>query len=702
MKSPIIIILASLCVTGCFFQSQPADVAQPVPSATPAAVAPAPPVVREPLNAPVSFHEALARAIRHRLEADMRQMEKVLGETRFYAPSRGLLVKSSEVAGYTIQSAAGIARDAGASSPLPPEQTSLAADVAAAWNVLDMGMSYAQSRMAPQAPATREELRRKAAQNIIQEVQYAFVRAAGAESLMPRINTLLQRARTALQQIKDAPESDTPAYSAYQRELIDITRRTWRLAEHLGTAKTELAVLMNVPPGTAFTIAVPDWNRPHPLTLRKTMASLEDVALAHRTDLQSIAGDSTRDIYQIRQALLRAQPNLRLDPVVNASDEVAEYDRSWWNAGMQVALDLFNQYAGVSGDRDRGQVRLQTLQMAVVAQLHLARQRYVLALDQYRLSRVPDPAMISGTAPDAPPAEQVARLRKDSETLYATLSHCLAYAELENAATRFYSAMGMDPLPPAIESQNVPAVARSLESAMAQWPALMDRSQAAFYPDGKVVPELPTPPANAAAVSPIPIPAPASEPSPEPAASSRAVEAPQAKSGIIVNASKVRREGRRTAREVTIYRDVVNIHFAPDANSPVKGQGLIGETYPLLGWSPNGWLKIQMGDGSFGYVPTKYIKPVETETAPPADSRASEPKEATVSPAVSSAPKMIATSTRANIRAMPSLNSTVKYVADAGTRYAVRGMAGEWYKIRAKDGTDGWLHQSVVTVITAQ
>ena len=82
---------------------------------------------------------------------------------------------------------------------------------------------------------------------------------------------------------------------------------------------------------------------------------------------------------------------------------------------------------------------------------------------------------------------------------------------------------------------------------------------------------------------------------------------------VTTDASEAAGEDRQPVREITVFRDVVNIHFAPSPESPVKGQGLIGEHYRLLGWARNGWLKIEMGDGTPGWIPTKYVRPVETE-----------------------------------------------------------------------------------------
>ena len=71
MRSLTIIVLASLFFSGCSFRPEPVDLARPASPATPS------PPVAETMNAPVTYYEAFARTIRHRLENDLRRTEKV-------------------------------------------------------------------------------------------------------------------------------------------------------------------------------------------------------------------------------------------------------------------------------------------------------------------------------------------------------------------------------------------------------------------------------------------------------------------------------------------------------------------------------------------------------------------------------------------------------------------------------------------------
>jgi SH3-like domain-containing protein len=97
-------------------------------------------------------------------------------------------------------------------------------------------------------------------------------------------------------------------------------------------------------------------------------------------------------------------------------------------------------------------------------------------------------------------------------------------------------------------------------------------------------------------------------------------------------------------------------------------------------------LKIGMNDGSAGWIPTRYVRPVSRERATPGDA-ASGPS-----------PMAVVTTTRANVRFGAGLNFKVRYTEEAGVRVPVVDATGEWFKVRTPDGELGWLHQSVVRV----
>jgi hypothetical protein len=66
------------------------------------------------------------------------------------------------------------------------------------WNILDLGVSYARAKQQANNVLIAKENQRKALQDIIREVRTAYWRAAGAERLMGRIQTIAENIKIAM------------------------------------------------------------------------------------------------------------------------------------------------------------------------------------------------------------------------------------------------------------------------------------------------------------------------------------------------------------------------------------------------------------------------------------------------------------------------------------------------------------------------
>jgi SH3-like domain-containing protein len=192
-------------------------------------------------------------------------------------------------------------------------------------------------------------------------------------------------------------------------------------------------------------------------------------------------------------------------------------------------------------------------------------------------------------------------------------------------------------------------------------------------------------------------------------------------------------------KKVSIRVDVADVYTDPSVNSKVKIQAFMGEHYKMTDWSPKGWLKLELNDGSTGWIPTVMIRPVsDGEKQPKVEQvvRKDEPavvtpskiqdvplKEGEESPkerqpvaedskdesfapvkdnqAIKEIQVLITTIKKANIRSGPAPSFEVKRVEDAGVRFKSTGViSDEWYRIQMEDGSIGWIHKSVISVLT--
>jgi SH3-like domain-containing protein len=674
-----------------------------------------------PVEGSVTLHEALARVIKHQLNAEVLRLETELKNPRLKAPGYEDLTKIISAAGY-VQAAQ--PQPQGQSSPLDAGGGA-GSDIGTMWEVLDFGMLYAVSKTYRNNSAfIKEETIRRAIHNLIQKTRSAFYRGASAEQLYGEVNDLLTKTGAALTRTKEAYQASPSADSVeVQRQLIDNIRILRSIAQQLTRAKLDMGLLMKAAPGAQFRLVPPDWNLPDVPSVKKTMASLEHIALTYRPELKA-AGTAPADVYQVRKSVSAVQPGLNFDPDYDSGDRSVIYDVNWWNTGLQISSDMFKLFSeGPAKSLAPGQQT--TMNMAVLTQVHLAHQQYVQSLEEYQLTRMlgdADDRLQEGPARDL---NDLTAIQRAVDALSGRVRHHLAFAGLENAAGRIYNAVGVDSLPQKMLAMDLDYLAKSLAQSMGQWSKMLYNAQAAYYPDARV-----TPPASSGITEEklqeeiIPPVKEASPPPPEvsskkkdaaPAQPAPAAPEPppdfKGKQAVVINAADVEAETRPVSKEISIFRDVVSIHAAPDPKSPVKGQGLIGEKYKLMGWSPSGWLKIQMADGSIGWLPTKYVRSVDSGDAddyakkeadggspPPKASPKAAPKPS-AEPALPKKPDRLETIKRANVRSGPGHSYPVYYIAPQGETHPIRGITGEWFKIQAKDGKDGWVHQSVVKVM---
>ena len=101
------------------------------------------------------------------------------------------------------------------------------ADLAFSWNVLDFGLSYVRARQAADKALIAEEMRRKAAHRIVEDIRTAYWRAISAEHLIRRLEKLKARTADAKRHARTvSADQETSAITGltHVRELVEIER----------------------------------------------------------------------------------------------------------------------------------------------------------------------------------------------------------------------------------------------------------------------------------------------------------------------------------------------------------------------------------------------------------------------------------------------------------------------------------------------
>ena len=441
------------------------------------------PVVRE-----ITFHEAVARALKYNLDYRLRLMETALAQGLFDVSRYDMLPKLVVSAGYTARdndsggTSVGITSGQQTLSPsTSQERKRWLANAEFSWNVLDFGVSYYRAHQAADEALIAEERRRRVAQNILQDVRGAYWRALGAQRLAGEAEELLVRVRAALEKSRLAETMGLlppPQALAYQRALLDATTLINIRRQEIEFAKRELEALMSLPPGTPFRLA----DEPE-MRLRRAprdVRELEETALRSRPELREVDYRRRISVAETHRALLSLLPGIRIDLGVHYDSNKYLYNQSWADGGIEVFSNLMRLLAYPSVEKSN-EARLKVedarrlaLSMAVLTQVRVAIERYNLALVDFENAneaskvdqRLLDYAKAAATTRVDTELEVV---RTEARALIARFQRYASYANAQVAYGRVYNSLGLDVLPDRIESDDVASLAKAVAAHIQEW-----------------------------------------------------------------------------------------------------------------------------------------------------------------------------------------------------------------------------------------
>lgn len=443
---------------------------------------------QEPVAGPITFHEAAARALKYNLDYRLKLMESALAQSLNDVANHEMLPKVIASAGYVSRN-----NDSGGSSigiedrieSLRPstsqERDRALAGLSFSWNALDFGVSYYRAQQKADQFLMAEERRRKVVQNVLQDVRNSYWRALGAQKLLGRVDSLLERVNKALVQAKQVEKEGLMPQAqvlAYQRALLDAVNLLTLRRQDLELARAELSALMSVQPGTVFTLA--DEEIAALPSTTQGFEKLERLALERRPEIMEEWYRKRVTENDIKAAKLLVWPNISLDAGVSYDSNKYNYNSTWIDTGVRVSWNIVKlaQYPALKrahqAQNDTDDLRRMALSMAVLTQVRVGAQRYQLALSELNFAQESlsvDQRLLSLSQKAAKTKfdSQLEVIRAEARELLAEYQHYAAYSNAQAAWGRLYNSVGMDVLPKSIESNDVKTVARAIESTLDSW-----------------------------------------------------------------------------------------------------------------------------------------------------------------------------------------------------------------------------------------
>lgn len=419
---------------------------------------------QEPITGAIDLYEAMARALKYNLDHRVEELGAAVRLRELDLAHFGLLPNVVAGGGYAARNNDNASNSVNVLTGVESLATSTSqerrirtADITFSWNILDFGLSYIRARQAADKALIAEEMRRRAVNRIIEDVRTAYWRAVSSDRLIRRLRHLEARVRRAQVNARhaSADRQTSPVVAATnERELLDIKRTINELQRDLVVARSQLAALMNLKPGTPFALTAGRQSRG--LSLTKPVGDMITAALQNRSELREVWYQQRISEHELNSALLELLPGLTAYAGSNYDSNDFLYNSNWVNWGAKASWNLLRvvQYPAkrevIEASRRQLAARELALMMAIATQVHVSRIRFlqsskeVRTADEYLDVQRRLTGLIRAEASATRVSEQ-ALIREEMNTLVAEAKRDIAHAALQSAFASVHASMGLDP-----------------------------------------------------------------------------------------------------------------------------------------------------------------------------------------------------------------------------------------------------------------
>jgi outer membrane protein TolC len=328
------------------------------------------------------------------------------------------------------------------------------ADLSLSWNILDFGLSYVRAHQAADEVLIAREKRRKAIHSLLQDVRLALWKAVAAEKLASRLQGLDARIKAARGGAALSARSSPLIALTRQRELLELKIELERLNGELRSSKTQLAVLMNLPPGTDFRLSKADGPPAFPGALPPA-GEMVAAALQQRPELRQAGYGARINQREAEAALLELLPGVAPFLSANTDTNSYLYNSNWVAAGAKASWNLMKLFTyphkqdAIQAEGDLISQKALAMAMTIMAQVHVSRLNYMqarkklqAAQELFDVERKILKQMSS--ARDAGSIGGHSVLRQEMRLALAEVKRDLCYAEYEGASGTLFVSVGAD------------------------------------------------------------------------------------------------------------------------------------------------------------------------------------------------------------------------------------------------------------------
>ena len=439
---------------------------------------------QEPITGVIDLHQAMARALKYNLDQKVEIYDAAVRVAELDLAHFNLLPNVVANSGIINRDSAPGASSFNLVTEQPnfgystsQDQRVRSSDLTFSWNILDFGLSYVRARQAADKALISEESRRKVVNRLIEDTRTAYWRAYSAQQLVAKLRRLETRTQAALAgSTSVAADRTTSPITAltYRRELLEIRRILQDLQRELSTSKFQLAALMNVKPGTPFTLAAPRLETDGALPA-DDVAGMVRIALENRPEVHDVMYRQRINQHDAEAALLELLPGLQLFAGSNFDSNSFLLHDQWLSWGAKASwnvIKIFQYPARKNVIEAQDQLldqRALSLAMAIMTQVHVSRARLLLFRKELAIASAYNANQqdLIASIRSEHAADRISEqtlLREELNAAVAQVRLDIARVSVATAFANLISAMGLDPVDAGIVSQaSVAEIATTLK-----------------------------------------------------------------------------------------------------------------------------------------------------------------------------------------------------------------------------------------------
>ena len=445
-----------------------------------------------PLTQPLTFEAAIARALKYNLSQRALRVEQAVAAGVWEAGKYDLLPRLTAGGAYqwrdsylTSRSRDSVTGRPSLANPfISSDREVVTSNLGISWSALDFSVGYYLSRQNADRALIVAEHRRRAMHALTREVALAFWRMASAQRLREEVQAAIQLAREGLEDYAAVEEAAVRAPEdalRAQRQLLENLRLLSNIERDFGVARVTLANLINVPLGSSFSVVEPD-REASTAILDLPIDELERAALVRNGELREQLYKERIARDEVKKTIARLIPGLNFEyHLRNSSDSFLVHDL-WQDAGAVIAQNL-TALASAPAQRRLSQAavsleheRFIALQMALLAQLHIARLEVEVSYEQLqlatRISALDDELRRhSQNRVEANTAGKLSQVSASTEFIVSRLRRYQALADFHAASSSLQAVLGLEIEVAEIDSLDLPDLIAQLDTWQSTWTA---------------------------------------------------------------------------------------------------------------------------------------------------------------------------------------------------------------------------------------